>query len=85
MCKKEVVVGDIFAEYDNPIAEVVQKACCYDSEIFVHAGQCKVNMKSIMGIMAVKWNKGTSVEIAAEGDDAQKAIEDIGEYLACFN
>ena len=31
--KKEIVVSDVEKEHDNPIAELVQVACKFDSEI----------------------------------------------------
>ncbi len=83
MYTKEVVVGNIFEKYDNPIAEVVQKACGHESVIHVQSGSRRVNMKSIMGIMAVKWNEGATVEISAEGADAEAAVEEICSYLSC--
>ena len=50
--KKEVIVSDVSKKHDNPIAELVQVACCFDSEIILESNNRKINAKSIMGIMA---------------------------------
>ena len=31
MQQEKVVIGDIFTKYENPIAQIVAKACTYDS------------------------------------------------------
>ena len=35
MSRKEVVVSNVSKEHDNPIAELVQVACRFDSEIIL--------------------------------------------------
>ena len=52
MSKKEIVVSDVEKEHDNPIAELVQVACKFDSEIILESNNRKINANSIMGIMA---------------------------------
>ena len=37
MSRKEVVVSNVSKEHDNPIAELVQVACRYDSEIILES------------------------------------------------
>ena len=50
MSRKEVVVSNVSKEHDNPIAELVQVACRYDSEIILESNNRRINAKSIMGI-----------------------------------
>ena len=75
MSRKEVVVSNVSKEHDNPIAELVQVACRYDSEI-IHA-------KSIMGIMAFNPSKGMTVNIVAEGSDEEEALDAMEKFLVC--
>ena len=58
MSRKEVVVSNVSKEHDNPIAELVQVACRYDSEIILESNNRRINAKSIMGIMAFNPSKG---------------------------
>ena len=83
MQQEKVVIGDIFSKYDNLIAQIVAKACTFDSEIYAIADNARANLKSIMGIMAFNWNEGTPVLIKAEGKDAEDAVKEICEYLEC--
>ena len=83
MQQEKVVIGDIFTKYENPIAQIVAKACTFDSEIYAIADHARANLKSIMGIMACKWDEGTAVWIKAEGKDADEAVKEICEYLEC--
>ena len=92
MSRKEVVVSNVSKEHDNPIAELVQVACRYDSEIilesnnrriYVEDGDRKVNAKSIMGIMAFNPSKGMTVNIVAEGSDEEEALDAMEKFLVC--
>ena len=61
MSNKEIVVSDVSREYENPIAELVQVACQFDSNIVLENENRKINAKSIMGIMAFNPTQGMTV------------------------
>ena len=65
----------------RPVAQLVQVASQYNSEILVKVGEKKVNAKSIMGMMAFRPSKGMEIEITAEGDDEEKAALEIEAFL----
>ena len=83
MIKESIVIGDIYKKYQNPLAELVQKACCYDSKLMIERDNIKINMKSIRGIMAIKWDEGMSVTISAEGSDESEACKALADFVAC--
>jgi phosphocarrier protein len=83
MSKKEVVVSNVSEEHDNPIAELVQMACRFDSEITLESDNRKINAKSIMGIMAFNPSRGMKVNIVAEGNDEQEALVAMERFLVC--
>jgi phosphocarrier protein len=83
MSKKEVVVSNVSDEHDNPIAELVQMACRFDSEITLESDNRRINAKSIMGIMAFNPSKGMKVNIVAEGNDEQEALVAMERFLVC--
>ena len=82
MSKKEIVVSTV-SKYDNPIAELVQVACRYDSNITLESNDRKINAKSIMGIMAFNPSKGMTVNIVAEGKDEEEALLAMEKFLVC--
>lgn len=83
MSSKEVVVTDVSKVHDNPIAELVQVACQFDSNILLENDNRKINAKSIMGIMAFNPTEGMAVKITADGSDEREAIVAMEKFLAC--
>ena len=83
MSNKEVVVSDVSREHENPIAELVQVACQFDSNIVLENDDRKINAKSIMGIMAFNPTRGMTVNIVADGSDEQEALVAMEKFLVC--
>ena len=83
MSNKEVVVSDVSRGHENPIAELVQVACQFDSNIVLENDNRKINAKSIMGIMAFNPTRGMTVNIVADGSDEQEALVAMEKFLIC--
>ena len=77
MSKKNVIVSNVSEGHDNPIAELVQVACQFDSDIMLESDNRRINAKSIMGIMAFNPSDGMSVDIVTEGADEGSLWTDI--------
>ena len=83
MSRKSVIVSNVVEGHDNPIAELVQLACSFDSEITLESENRSINAKSIMGIMAFNPVEGMSLDIVANGDDESVAVEAMEKFLVC--
>ena len=83
MKKQNVIVSNVAEGHDNPIAELVQLACTFDSDIILENQNRRINAKSIMGIMAFNPSDGMSVDITTEGKDEQAAMDAIEKFLVC--
>lgn len=83
MSQKEVIVSSISEKHENPIAELVQVACQFDSNITLESENRKINAKSIMGIMAFNPSRGMVVNIITEGNDEQDALVAMEKFLVC--
>ena len=81
MSRKEVVVSNVSKEHDNPIAELVQVACRYDSEIILESNNRRINAKSIMGMMILELCTGESLTVEAEGEDEEQAVNGVEAFL----
>ena len=81
MIYKNVIVSNVSEGHDNPIAELVQVACQFDSDIMLESDNRRINAKSIMGMMTLGVPAGGKINVIAKGDDETKAIEHIGKYL----
>ena len=83
MSEKKIIVSNVAKEYSNPIAELVQVACQFDSEIRLESNEARINAKSIMGIMAFNPSKGMSVNIVADGSDEEEALLAMERFFVC--
>lgn len=83
MSEKKIIVSNMEGKHDNPIAELVQVACQFDSEIILESEKKRINAKSIMGIMAFNPSKGMTVNIVADGRDEREAVRAMEQFLVC--
>ena len=81
MNRKNVIVSNVSDSHANPIAELVQLACRFDSEIILESDNRRINAKSIMGIMAFNPSEGMSINIETEGSDEEEAVLAIEKFL----
>lgn len=81
--RKEVTVKNIEKKYDHPLAEIVQVASQYKSEILLEYDKYRINAKSIMGIIAFNPSEGMNVMISANGNDENEAIEALEKFFIC--
>ena len=81
MIKKPITINLSTGLEARPVAQLVQVASQFNSEIYVEIGKKRVNAKSIMGMMTLGVPAGGKINVIAKGDDETKAIEHIGKYL----
>ncbi len=81
MIKKPVVINLSTGLEARPVAQLVQVASRFDSEIFVEIGQKKVNAKSIMGMMTLGLDAGEQITLSANGKDEEDAMQSMEQYL----
>lgn len=74
MFKKEVVVRCESGLHNRQATYFVQKANEFDSRIWVESGSRKMNAKSLLGIMSLGIITGATVELIADGADAEAAV-----------
>ena len=80
MSNKQIIVSNVAKGHENPIAELVQVACQFDSNITFVNDNRKINAKSIM---AFNPSKGMSVNIITEGNDEKEALLAMEKFLVC--
>jgi len=62
-------------------AQFVQLANGFKSEIYVARDGQEINGKSIMGILMLAATQGSEITIRAEGEDAGRVVEVMGELI----
>lgn len=82
LIKKKLVVKNKQGLHARPAALFVQIANKFDARITVRRNKEGVNGKSIMGILMLGAQKGSSITIEAEGDDANIAISELEKIVS---
>jgi phosphotransferase system HPr (HPr) family protein len=82
LVKKKVIVKNKQGLHARPAALFVQIANKYDSRITIRRDEEEINGKSIMGILMLGAEKGSEIIIEAEGDDAQKAVSALEDFIS---
>jgi phosphotransferase system HPr (HPr) family protein len=81
LIKKKLTVKNKQGLHARPAALFVQVANKFDARITVRHDDEEVNGKSIMGILMLGAEKGTSIVIEAEGDDASSALLELEKII----
>ncbi len=81
MLQKKFTVN--IREFDEarPVAEIVQTASRYNSDIHFISGSKIINAKSIMGMMSLGLCNNEEISIEADGADEIDAIDAIIKYM----
>jgi phosphocarrier protein len=82
MPEREVQVINEAGIHARPAAEIVKTAARFRADITIVKEGLDVNARSIMGVMRLAAECGSTVLIKAEGDDAQAAIDAIADVIA---
>lgn len=86
MIVREVAIVNPLGVHARPAAEFVKIANRFSASIEVRRGDVSVNGKSIMGVMMLAAEQGATIIIAANGDDAEAAVEALCALVAAgFN
>lgn len=82
LIKKKVIVKNKQGLHARPAALFVQLANKFDSRITVRHNKEAVNGKSIMGILMLGAEMGSTIVIEVEGEDAHLAIVELEKLVS---
>ena len=77
MIKTTVTISNKLGLHARASAKLTKLATGFRSDIFMSRNGRRVNAKSIMGVMMLAAGLGADVEIEADGDDEQSAMDAI--------
>ncbi|HLF18111.1 MAG TPA: HPr family phosphocarrier protein [Candidatus Omnitrophota bacterium] len=78
---KEITIKSSQGLHARPAALFVQIANKYNSHVTIAKGEEKVNGKSIMGILTLGAERGSTLFIEVDGEDAQALLGELEELL----
>ena len=82
MAERSVRIMNRNGVHARPAAEIVKLAARFKSEITLVRDDLEVNGKSIMGVMMLAAEFGSTVTLRATGPDADAAVEQIAALIA---
>jgi phosphocarrier protein len=82
MAERTVRIVNKLGIHARPAAEIVKTASKFASSITIVRDDLEVNGKSIMGVMMLAAECGSTIDIKAEGADADKALDALDTLIA---
>lgn len=81
MVSKTVIFQCDEALQMKAVAVLIQKASTFKSSIYLTRSGRRANAKSLLGVMSLGIENQAEIEISADGDDQQQAIDSLIHYL----
>ncbi|MEP6687833.1 MAG: HPr family phosphocarrier protein [Gemmatimonadales bacterium] len=82
MIEREATIVNQEGLHARPAARIVRLASAFTAEIELAKDGLAVNGKSIMGVMMLAAECGSSIIIRADGPDADAAVQALAELVA---
>ena len=81
MISRNVTIRNSVGLHARPATFFVQKANSFKSSIWVEKEDCRVNAKSLLGVLSLGITKGTGITLIADGADESAAVEGLAELV----
>ncbi len=82
MPEREAKILNKLGIHARPAAEIVKTAGKFKSSITIVRDDLEVNAKSIMGVMMLAAECGSTIVVRAIGDDAEPALDALAAVIA---
>lgn len=77
----EVQIVNKYGLHARPAAELVKLANRFRSDVWIRKEDTEVSGKSIMGVMMLAAECGSTVEIRARGEDSREAVDALAQLI----
>ena len=74
MVSRSVTIQNSVGLHARPATFFIQKANSYKCSIWVEKEDCRVNAKSLLGVLSLGIVKGTTITLIADGNDENEAV-----------
>lgn len=75
MISRSVTIKNSVGLHARPATFFIQKANSYKCSIWVEKEDCRVNAKSLLGVLSLGISEGTTITLIADGNDESSAID----------
>ncbi len=81
MITRNITMENGVGLHAGPASLFIQKANSYKSSIWVEKDDCRVNAKSLLGVLSLGISKGTAITIIADGADENDAVKGLCDLI----
>ena len=81
MIEKEAKIINNAGLHTRPAATIVKIAAQFNSDFFIHKDGMHINGKSIIGVMTLAAEMGSTLLLSFEGDDEEEACKAVMEFF----
>ena len=81
MISRNVTIKNSVGLHARPATFFIQKANSYKSSIWVEKEDCRVNAKSLLGVLSLGIVKGSTITLIADGSDEALAVEGLADLV----
>lgn len=82
MKTEQIIINNKLGLHARASSKLVELAIQFDSEIFLERSGRYANAKSLMSVMMLAANKGSTILISTDGNDEDEAMQQILELFA---
>lgn len=82
MIEREATIVNPLGLHARPAARLVKLASSFSSDIEIAKDEMAVNGKSIMGVMMLAAEYGSTIRLKADGADAEQALDALAQLVA---
>ncbi len=75
MISRSVTIKNSVGLHARPATFFVQKANSFKCLVWIEKGDCRVNAKSLLGVLSLGISQGNAINIIADGADEAAAVE----------
>ena len=82
MVNKSVVVKNSVGIHDKVTPFIIQKANSFTCSIWIEKDERRVNAKSLLGVLSMVLMDGMTVNVIADGEGDEQAVNEISKLLS---
>ncbi len=82
MIAREVTVTNQAGIHTRPASMIVRTAAKFKADFFIHKDGYEINGKSIIGVMTLAAEQGSTLTLVLEGDDENEAADALEKLFA---
>ena len=81
MVSRSVTIQNNVGLLASPATFFIQKANSFKCSIWVEKEDCRVNAKSLLGVLSLGISKGMTITLIADGSDEAEAVNGLTELV----